>query len=176
VQSVQSVQSVVKVGKKMGHLLVAVIGAAVCSPAQAEAAETVGRVLAEGGATILCGGRGGVMEAACRGAHSVGGLTVGILPGDDPGAANPYVDIAIATGLGEARNAIVARTAQAVVAIGGRYGTLSEIAFALKRGLPVVGMNTWKLAPLEGDFSIPIVYVDDPVEAARRALALARGG
>jgi uncharacterized protein (TIGR00725 family) len=159
----------------MRHLLVAVIGAAVCSPAQAEVAETVGRVLAEGGATLLCGGRGGVMEAACRGARSVGGLTVGILPGDNPETANPYVDIAIATGLGEARNAIVARTAQAVVAIGGRYGTLSEIAFALKRGLPVVGLNTWKLVLPEGDFLVPIVYVDDPVEVARRALALARG-
>lgn len=153
----------------------AIIGAAVCSPVQAEVAETIGRVLAEGGATVLCGGRGGVMEAACRGARSAGGLTVGILPGDDPAAANPYVDVAIATGLGEARNAIVARTAQAVVAIGGRYGTLSEIAFALKQGLPVIGVNTWKLALPDGVFSAPIVHVADPVEAAQRALALARG-
>jgi uncharacterized protein (TIGR00725 family) len=159
----------------MSHLLVAVIGAASCSPAEAKAAETVGRVLAEGGAAVLCGGRGGVMEAACRGAHSAGGLTVGILPGDDSSAANPYVDVAIATGLGEARNAIIARTARAVVAVGGRYGTLSEIAFALKRGLPVIGVNTWKLEPPGGGPSSPIVYVDDPVEAARRALALARG-
>jgi uncharacterized protein (TIGR00725 family) len=159
----------------MSHLLVAVIGAASCAPAEAEIAETVGRVLAQGGATVVCGGRGGVMEAACRGAHSAGGLTVGILPGDDASAANPFVDVVIATGLGEARNAIVARTARAVVAIGGRYGTLSEIAFALKRGLPVVGIKTWELATPGGDPSLPIVYVDDPVEAARRALALARG-
>jgi uncharacterized protein (TIGR00725 family) len=159
----------------MRHLLVAVIGASSCSPAEAEAAETVGRVLAGGGATVICGGGGGVMEAACRGARSAGGLTVGILPGDDPSAANPYVDVAIATGLGEARNAIVARTARAVVAIGGRYGTLSEIAFALKRGLPVVGVGTWKPVPAGDSFSAPIVHIDDPVEAARRALALARG-
>jgi len=159
----------------MSHLLIAVIGAASCAPAEAEIAETVGRVLAQGGATLVCGGRGGVMEAACRGAHSAGGLTVGILPGDDASAANPFVDVVIATGLGEARNAIVARTARAVVAIGGRYGTLSEIAFALKRGLPVVGVHTWELAIPGGDLSLPIVHVDDPVEAARRALALARG-
>lgn len=157
------------------RLLVAVVGAASCSPSEARAAETVGRVLAQGGATVLCGGRGGVMEAACRGAHRAGGLTVGILPGDDPSAANPYVDVAIATGLGEARNAIVARTAGAVVAIGGRYGTLSEIAFALKHGLPVVGVNTWELAPPGGGTLSPIVCIDDPVEAARRAVALARG-
>ena len=157
----------------MRHLLVAVIGAACCSPAEAQAAEIVGRELARGGATVICGGRGGVMEAACRGARSAGGLTVGLLPGDDPASANPYVDVAIATGLGEARNAIVARTARAVVAIGGRYGTLSEIAFALKRGLPVVGVNTWRLAPPGDGPSWAIVHLDDPVEAARRALALA---
>ena len=159
----------------MRHVLIAVIGAASCSPSEAKAAEVVGKVLAEGGATVLCGGHGGVMEAACRGARLAGGLTVGILPGDDPSTANPYVDVAIATGLGEARNAVVARTAQAVVAIGGRYGTLSEIAFALKRGLPVVGVNTWRLAPPGASGSSPIITIDDPVEAARRALALARG-
>jgi uncharacterized protein (TIGR00725 family) len=159
----------------MRRLLVAVIGAAQCSPSDAAAAEAVGSALAEGGATLICGGRGGVMEAACRGAQRAGGLTVGILPGDDPDAANPYVDVAIATGLGEARNAIVARTARAVVAIGGRYGTLSEIAFALKRGLPVVGVNTWKLELPSGGGSARIIHVDDPVEAARRVLALAGG-
>jgi uncharacterized protein (TIGR00725 family) len=159
----------------MRRLLVAVIGAARCSQTEAAAAEAVGSALAEAGATVICGGRGGVMEAACRGAQQAGGLTVGILPGDDPAAANPYVDVAIATGLGEARNAIVARTARAVVAIGGRYGTLSEIAFALKRGVPVVGVNTWGLEPPDGSGSSPIIRVDDPVEAARRALALAGG-
>jgi uncharacterized protein (TIGR00725 family) len=89
--------------------------------------------------------------------------------------ANPYVDVAIATGLGEARNAIVGRAAQVVVAIGGSYGTLSEIAFALKQGRPVVGLNTWKLACPDGETSTGVIYVNDALEAARRALALARG-
>ncbi len=106
----------------------------------------------------------------------MGGLTVGILPGDDPEAANPYVDVVIATGLGEARNAIVARTARAVVAIGGRYGTLSEMAFAIKQGVPVVGVGTWQLKMPGTEQLAPVVHVDDPVEAARRALDLARGG
>jgi uncharacterized protein (TIGR00725 family) len=160
----------------MSHLLVAVIGAAACTPQEANAAEKVGTALAEGGATVLCGGRGGVMEAACRGARRAGGLTVGILPNDDPSLANPYVDVAIATGLGEARNVIIARTARAVVAIGGRYGTLSEIAFAVKLGVPVIGVKTWGLVPPGEGPSPPILYIDDPVEAARRALVVAKGG
>jgi uncharacterized protein (TIGR00725 family) len=159
----------------MTHLLIAVIGPASCSPFEAEAAKTVGKVLAHGGATVVCGGRSGVMEAACQGARAAGGLTLGILPGGDPSAANPYVDIAVTTGIGEARNAIVARTAQVVVAIGGRYGTLSEIAFALKHGLPVVGVKTWRLTPPDEDQLPPIIYIDNPIEAARRALALAKG-
>jgi hypothetical protein len=157
-------------------LLIAVIGAADCTTQEAEMAATVGRVLAGGGATLVCGGRGGVMEAACRGAHDAGGLTVGILPGEDPDEANPYVDVAIATGLGEARNAIVARTARVVIAIGGRYGTLSEMAFALKAGLPVLGLRTWRLAAPDLEGLTPVLYLDDPVEAAQRALALASEG
>jgi uncharacterized protein (TIGR00725 family) len=94
---------------------------------------------------LICGGLGGVMEAACRGAKQTGGTTVGILPGDDRSAANPYVDIVIPTGLGEARNAIVVRSADALIAIGGAYGTLSEIAFALKAGKRVVGLGTWEV-------------------------------
>jgi uncharacterized protein (TIGR00725 family) len=112
------------------------------------------------------------MEAACRGAKSAGGLTVGILPGDDPAQANPYVDIPVATGLGEARNAIVVGTAQVVIAIGGRYGTLSEIAFALKRGVPVIGLDTWPLQAVDKS-QPPIIQLDDPAAAAQRALALA---
>ncbi len=153
--------------------LVAVIGAARCGPDQARAAEMVGRLLAEGGAVLVCGGRGGVMEAACHGAKLAGGLTVGILPGADPAQANPYVDVPIATGLGEARNAIVAGSAQVVIAIGGQYGTLSEIAFALKRELPVIGLDTWPLQAADGSLS-PIIRLADPAEAARRALDLAR--
>jgi len=113
-----------------------------------------------------------VMEAACRGAKSAGGLTIGILPGTNRGEANPYVDIPIVTGLGEARNAIIMRTAQAVVAIGGSYGTLSEIAFALLFGVPVVGLGTWEVRR-EGHPDVPVVYVATPEEAAERALSLA---
>ena len=126
------------------------------------------------------------MEAACRGAKraarsqladsNTSGLTIGILPGGDPSAANPYVDIPIATGLGEARNTIIARAAQAVIAIGGGYGTLSEIAFALKQGRPVIGVKTWKLTPPDERLSPLILYLDDPLEAARQALRLAHGG
>lgn len=97
----------------------------------------------------MCGGLGGVMEAACRGAKDAGGTTVGILPGTDRAAANPFVDVAVATGLGEARNALVVRAADAVIAIGGGYGTLSEIALALKAGKRVVGLETWDVEGVE---------------------------
>jgi hypothetical protein len=121
---------------------------------------------------LVCGGRGGVMEAACRGAQGAGGVTVGILPGTDRSEANRYLDIPIATGLGEARNAIVVRTADAVIAVSGGYGTLSEIGLALKMGRPVVGLRTWELSqrgcPVEG-----VVEVGTPAEAVEQALMLA---
>lgn len=107
------------------------------------AAEAVGRELAARGAVVVCGGLGGVMEAACRGAKGGRGRTVGILPGTDRAAANAFVDVAIPTGLGEARNALVVRAADALIAVGGGYGTLSEIALALKAGKPVVGLDSW---------------------------------
>jgi uncharacterized protein (TIGR00725 family) len=122
---------------------------------------------------LICGGRGGVMETACRGAKSAGGLTIGILPGTNPRKANPYVDIPIVTGIGEARNAIITRTAQAVIAIGGSYGTLSEIAFALSFGTPIVGLGTWEVQR-EGHPDAPIEYAATPEEAVVRALALTR--
>ena len=100
-----------------------------------------GRELARAGAVLVCGGLGGAMEAACRGAKAEGGTTLGILPGADRAAANPYVDVAVATGLGEARNALVVRAADAVIAVAGGYGTLSEIALALRAGKPVVGLR-----------------------------------
>jgi uncharacterized protein (TIGR00725 family) len=123
---------------------------AVIGPGDAEAdvlvaAEAVGRELARRGAVLVCGGLGGAMEAACRGASESGGTTVGILPGNERSAANSYVAIAIATGLGEARNALVVRTADAVVAVGGGYGTLSEIGLGLKAGKPVVGLGSWEI-------------------------------
>lgn len=109
----------------------------------------MGRELGGRGVVLVCGGLGGVMEAACRGAKDAGGTTVGILPGTDRAAANPFVDVAVATGLGEARNALVVRAADAVIAIGGGYGTLSEIALALKAGKRVVGLETWDVEGVE---------------------------
>jgi uncharacterized protein (TIGR00725 family) len=150
-----------------------VIGGSAPTKKEAAAAEAVGRALAEVGAVLICGGRGGVMEAACRGARSAGGLTIGVLPGTSRSQANPYVDIPIVTGLGEARNAIIIRTAQAVIAVGGSYGTLSEIGFALAFGVPVVGLGTWEVKR-EGHLPAPIVYTATPEEAVARALALAR--
>lgn len=154
-------------------MFVAVIGSASCSQAVAVQAEAVGREIARRGAVLVCGGRGGVMEAACRGAKAEGGTTVGILPGADRGEANRYVDIAIATGLGEARNAIVVRTADAVVAVSGGYGTLSEIGLALKMGRPVVGLDTWELGQA-GRAVEAMVRATTPSQAVEQALALAR--
>ena len=125
-------------------------------------AEAVGRELAARGAIVVCGGLGGVMEAACRGAKEAGGHTVGILPGLDRVAANPFVDTAVPTGLGEARNALVVRAADALIAVGGGYGTLSEIALALKAGKRVVGLESWDI---EG-----MVAVADPAAAVAAVL------
>lgn len=121
------------------------IGSAHCTEREAALARAVGEEVARRGALLVCGGRGGVMEAACQGAKAAGGTTVGILPGNDRSEANPYVDIPVVTGLGEARNAVVVRSADAVIAISGGYGTLSEIGLALKMGRPVVGLGTWEL-------------------------------
>ena len=126
-------------------LAVAVIGRSTCSPAEAAVAEEVGALLAERSVTVVCGGLGGVMEAVCRGAALRGGFTVGILPGNDRSAANQWVSLPIVTGVGQARNIAVVRSCDAVIAIGGAYGTLSEIAFALDSNIPVVGIGTWKL-------------------------------
>jgi uncharacterized protein (TIGR00725 family) len=158
----------------MGPVHVGVIGAGSADPATASAAEEVGRLLAARGVTLVCGGLGGVMEAACRGAKSAGGTTIGILPGLDRREANPWVDVAIPTGLGEARNALVVRAADVFIAIGGEFGTLSEIALALKTGKPVVGIDTWELSK-RGEMATEIVRAATPAEAVDRALALAAG-
>lgn len=159
----------------MADLIIAVIGAAECNEQVAALAREVGQELARRAAVLICGGRGGVMEAACEGAKAEGGTTVGILPGDDRGEANPFVDLPIVTGLGEARNALVVRSADAVIALAGGYGTLSEIGLAFKMGKPVVGLDTWKLAqggqPVED-----IIEARTPRQAAAWAVALARGG
>jgi uncharacterized protein (TIGR00725 family) len=151
---------------------VAVIGSGEPDPERDRQAENVGRALAEHGAVLLCGGLGGVMEAACRGATLAGGTTVGLLPGPDRRGANPHLTIALPTGMGELRNGLIVRGADAVIAVGGEYGTLSEIGFALKLGRPVVGLRTWELAR-EGVPREPIVVVESAEEAVRRALELA---
>ena len=121
--------------------IIAVIGGSTCTPAERDLAEQTGRLLAQRGAIVLCGGLGGVMEAVAKGVKANGGTTVGILPGTDPGAANAYIDIPLATGMGEMRNALIVRAAQAVIAIGGGWGTLSEIALAQRIGTPVAGLH-----------------------------------
>ena len=142
---------------------VAVVGPGSAGEEQIAAAEEAGRLIAARGALLVCGGLGGVMEAACRGAQAAGGTTLGLLPGDDRRDANPFVDVALATGLGEGRNALVVRAADAVLAIGGGYGTLSEIALALKAGKRVIGLGTWEI---EG-----VVATECPEAAVAAALA-----
>ena len=153
---------------------VAVVGAgdALDGSPEADAAEVVGRLLAEAGAVVVCGGLGGVMASACRGAAGAGGTTVGILPGSSRTDANPWVAVAVPTGLGEARNALVVRAVDAVVAVGGGYGTLSEIGLALRTGTPVVGLGTWELAR-RGEPDPGVERVGSAEEAVRRALELA---
>lgn len=155
--------------------IVAVIGGGSCPPEDAARARRIGRLLAERGYVVLTGGLGGVMEAASRGAREAGGLTVGVLPGFVPGEANPYVDVVLTSGLAEARNLIVATSGRAVVAVGGGLGTLSEIAFALKHGRAVIGLDTWLLAehrvPGEG-----VLVVESPDEAIEAVEAVHRKG
>ncbi len=153
---------------------VAVVGAASCSAQEELAAEELGRLLAQAGALVVTGGRGGVMAAACRGAVSCGGATLGLLPGESRDDANPWVEIAVPTGLGEGRNVLVVRAADAVVAVGGGYGTLSEIALALKLGRPVVGLGTWELrAPGSGEPDAGVRRAADPATAVALVLQLA---
>jgi uncharacterized protein (TIGR00725 family) len=152
--------------------LIAVIGGSVCTPEAAAAAEAVGRHLALRGATVVCGGLGGVMEAVCKGAREAGGHTIGLLPAADAAEANPYVEFPLPTGLGHARNAIVARSAQAVIAIDGSYGTLSEMAFALVFETPVIGLSTWELA-LHGQSDTSVIRATSPQDAVEKALAAA---
>ena len=153
-------------------LFVAVIGSASCDEPVAALARAVGRELGRRGAVLVCGGRGGVMEAACQGAKEQGGITVGILPGTDRREANRYVDIPVVTGLGDARNVLVVRSADIVIAVSGGYGTLSEIGLALKAGRPVVGLDTWELSQ-QGRPAAAIVRADTPLHAVEAAFALA---
>ena len=154
-------------------LQVAVVGASRAGEELDATAEEVGAALASAGATVVCGGLGGVMEAVCRGAKAAGGLTVGFLPGTDPSEANAWVDVVVPTGMGEARNILVVRCAEVVVALGGEYGTLSEIALALRAGTPVVGLGTWSLVRGDGQPDTGMVRAADAATAVSTALRLA---
>ena len=147
------------------NTVIGVIGAGDAAGDEYETAFETGREIARRKFTLVCGGMGGVMEAACRGAKSEGGLTLGIIPGELKNEANPYVDIPIVTGMGHGRNIIVVRSSDAVIAIGGSFGTLSEIAFALRLGIPVIGIRTW-------DVSSDIKQAENPREAVEMAAGL----
>ncbi len=152
-------------------MMISVIGGERCSREALEAAEAVGRELAKRGVTVVCGGRGGVMEAACRGARSAGGHTIGILPGKGYADSHPnaYVEFPIYTGMGFARNVMVVLSGEAVVAVSGSYGTLSEIAYALIHDIPVIGMDTWDFQ-YAGHDGERIIRESDPVRAAEIAI------
>jgi uncharacterized protein (TIGR00725 family) len=153
------------------RLRIGVMGSGSCTPEIYGLAHEVGSRIARKGAILICGGHGGVMEASARGAKEGGGLTVGILPGDRADRANPYIDIPIVTGLGNARNCVNVLTSQAVIAIGGSYGTLSEIALAFKCGTPVVGLRTWEAVPPDGS-TAPFTFAETAEEAVNAALRL----
>jgi uncharacterized protein (TIGR00725 family) len=153
-------------------MMISVVGGDHAPPEAVRMAEEVGRELARRGCTLVCGGRGGVMEAACRGARAEGGHTIGILPTADSGGMNPYVEYPIVTGLGIARNSIVVLSGSAVIAVDGSYGTLSEIAYALQYGKPVVLLASWSLSA-PGPEQPPLIRADSPGEAVEKALAAA---
>jgi uncharacterized protein (TIGR00725 family) len=147
-------------------MIIGVIGGSSCGAKARALAEEVGREIAGRGLPLICGGLGGVMEAACKGAKSAGGVTIGILPASRARDANPYVDYPIATGMGLARNIIIVHTASALIAVDGKYGTLSEIAYAAQLGVPLVGLLTWKIR-------VPMVHARTPKEAVDKAVSLA---
>ncbi len=155
---------------------IGVMGPGTCSPRVWQLAREVGFHIGREGAILICGGLGGVMEAAAAGAREAGGLTVGILPRASAADANPYIDIPIVTDMGHARNVINILTSQAIIAVHGLSGTLSEIALALKCGTPVVGLETWILAPPEGCPAPEILIAATPREAVTLALERAAAG
>jgi hypothetical protein len=155
-------------------IFIAVIGESHASPEIMKLAEEVGVEIAKAGAVLVCGGLKGVMEAASRGAKSAGGTTIGILPGSKREEANPYTDYPIVTGIGYARNKLVVKTGHVVIAVGGSYGTLSEMAFALGYEIPVVGLKTWQMIHHSGQMDKKINYANTPKEAVALAMKLAR--
>jgi len=144
--------------------IIAVIGGSKSSAKESKLAEEVGREVAKRGAILICGGLGGIMEAACRGANSEGGLTIGVLPGENSREANEYVQISIITGIGYARNVVVVKSAQAVIAISGSYGTLTEIGYALQNGIPVIGLDTWSISR-KGKADRSIILAENAADA-----------
>jgi uncharacterized protein (TIGR00725 family) len=157
----------------MAKTLIAVVGAGQATPEQAALAERAGRAVAQAGAVLVCGGLGGCMAAACKGAHAGGGLTLGFLPSNDPETANPDVDLVIPTNMGVMRNVLIDLAADAVVAIDGGLGTLSEIAIALQHRKPVFGLDTWQVDPARSG-SAQVVSCASPEEAVAKALAACR--
>lgn len=145
--------------------IIGVIGAGRASQQIYALAELVGQEIARHGATLICGGLGGVMEAACKGAKAAGGRTIGVLPGERASEANRFVDVPIVTGFAEGRNIVIVRTAHAVVAVGGEFGTLAEMAFALKFGVPLISLQSWS-------FSDQIHFAETPEEAVTLAFEL----
>jgi uncharacterized protein (TIGR00725 family) len=154
-------------------LHVGVAGASRAGAPLLDQAELLGRRLAEGGAVVVCGGGPGVMEAVCRGARSAGGVTVGLLPGLDRGEGNPHLSVSVPTGMGQGRNLLLVRSSDALVAVGGGFGTLSEIALALRTGIPVIGLGTWSLR-LDGQPVPAFPVAGDAGSAAAQALEAAR--
>jgi uncharacterized protein (TIGR00725 family) len=147
---------------------VAVCGPSLATEEEAALAQEVGRRLAQAGAILVCGGLGGVMDAAARGARQAGGMAVGILPGDNRAGASRHLTVAVPSGLGEARNVLVVRAADAVIAIAGEFGTLSEIALALKMSKRVVGLGTWDLSRAGAED--PVTRAETPEQAVALAL------
>ncbi|PZC46503.1 MAG: hypothetical protein DK302_000274 [Chloroflexi bacterium] len=154
------------------YMIIAVIGASKANEKLVKLATEVGFELGRNGITIVCGGLGGVMEAACKGSKQAGGVTIGILPGNDPEAANEFVDIPICTGLGYARNVIIVKTGLSVIAVGGAYGTLSEIGHALGDNIPVIGLKTWSFNQDNMDKTLFTPAID-PSEAVDLAIKAA---
>ncbi len=148
-----------------GQPFIAVIGAGKCSKKMKDLAEEVGKAIADKGGVLICGGLGGIMEAAAKGVKSKKGITIGILPGDDREEANEFIDYAIPTGIGEARNLVVIKAADAVIALPGKFGTLSEMAFCMKLGKPLISLSAWNI-------SEEIERYEDPVKAVERAFQL----
>ena len=152
-----------------------VIGGSVCTEDQRRQALETGRHIARAGAILLCGGRGGVMEAAAEGARSEGGATVGVMPGSGPSTSppNPHIELPIYTGIGQARNQVLVLSGEAVIGIGGSWGTLTEIGLALRHGIPVVLLDSWVLEPPDGRAEPLLHYATDAADAVSTALRAA---